>query len=1192
MKLFRNAATRLAIVSAIAVSSLGLSALPALASTTTLAQSGDTSGIGVTGYLFRDVLSVSNATGTLTWASTTLPSGWSITSDGQLIADGTEAPTSYTLTGTVSDTNGDSGTWSYAANILGAPTGTITQNAPTSGTAVTSYPFVDNLSSAGTGLISYTMSGLPAGVSGAYDGTISATGTEAVGSYSLSGNVTDTFGDVGTWSYALNVTSSPSGPLTQLAPTTGSYVAGSPASYQLGVSGNVGNVAYSLSSVTLDGSSSSLPAGASFSSSGALVLPSTVSVGTYDFSGSVADTSAHVGSWSFTLTVQIPQSAPLSGSNAQGTASTYQLATSYAGSVTYTVTSTLPAGITVSSAGLISVVTSVPVGSYAISGTDVGTNPGDTGTWAFALTVNNTPITQTAPTSGTTLAGTPASFQMSASSTTGATVVFTATSTPPAGITVSSAGLVSVNNTVPMGTYNLSGTTSDNYNNTGTWAFTLNVNSDGVTLTQSAPTSGSTAQGSAASYQLTTTGQNGTESFATSSSLPAGVTLSSAGLISVATNTAVGVYNLSGTDSDTFGGSGTWSFTLNVTNAGITQTAPSSGSTPQGTPGSFQLTTSDTNTVTWTASSSLPTGVTVSSAGHITTTASTPVGVYNLTGTNQDSVGNTSTWAFALTISNAGITQTAPTSATLNAGTAGSVQLTTSDTNTVAFTASPPLPTGVTVSSTGLISIAATTKAGVYNLVGTTSDAPGNTGTWALTLTISSVAITQIAPTSATPTQGAGGSFNLATSDTNPVTYLTSSILPTGVTVSSSGTVTVSISLPAAVYTLSGTTSDQLGNTGTWTFTLTVKPAVITQTSPTSATITLGSTTTGVQLTTSDLNAVAYTTSSKLPAGVTVSTSGFVSVGSTATPGTYTLSGSDVDGYNNTGVWTLALTVMAPGVVTVAPLSIKVSYGTGYTGQLVATDSASTTPTFVYTNSTTSPGILVTSSGAVSVDKQLATPGTYTISGTVVNSANADQGTWQVTVSVAPAHNVITITNKPSSFHPNTTWAPFRKLAYKAPITLHAGPAKVCKLASPSVVRFMGLGVCTLTVTAAKSSLSVATQKKFRLNVTARSSATTSTKATPLYSVLIKPYFVTSHDSPEEYKLIGGLIKKAVAANKHQIVVVVSYDNSYNRILAESYASQIRHEVKSVAQKAGLTVSIITKFEPAPAPFLVRVEVL
>ncbi len=85
-------------------------------------------------------------------------------------------------------------------------------------------------------------------------------------------------------------------------------------------------------------------------------------------------------------------------------------------------------------------------------------------------------------------------------------------------------------------------------------------------IVQSAPGSGTTSSASSTSFtdQLNTTGQVGPVTFVTMTSVP-GIAVSSSGAISVTSQLGVGSYTVSGTDKDNSGGTGIWTYTLQVT---------------------------------------------------------------------------------------------------------------------------------------------------------------------------------------------------------------------------------------------------------------------------------------------------------------------------------------------------------------------------------------------------------------------------------------------------------------------------------------------------------------------------------------------------------------------------------------------------------------------------------------------------
>ena len=123
---------------------------------------------------------------------------------------------------------------------------------------------------------------------------------------------------------------------------------------------------------------------------------------------------------------------------------------------------------------------------------------GDTGTWGFSLTVSATTLTQIAPTTGTTTLGKAFTGQLEVSGAHGAVTYAQSSGTPQ--LTVSSSGKVSALATLTAGTYSATGIVNDASGDTGTWGFSLTVSA--TTLTQIAPTTGTTTLGKAFTGQL------------------------------------------------------------------------------------------------------------------------------------------------------------------------------------------------------------------------------------------------------------------------------------------------------------------------------------------------------------------------------------------------------------------------------------------------------------------------------------------------------------------------------------------------------------------------------------------------------------------------------------------------------------------------------------------------------------------
>jgi hypothetical protein len=164
---------------------------------------------------------------------------------------------------------------------------------------------------------------------------------------------------------------------------------------------------------------------------------------------------------------------------------------------------------------------------------------------------------------------------------------------------------------------------------------------------------------------------------------------------------------------------------------------------PNGTVGtsySAQISASGgTSPYTFSKTGTLPTGLTLSSAGLLSGTP-TAAGTYTFTVTATDNASNTGGRSYNPTISSGGVTLTVnPT--TLPNGTVGtsySAQISASGgTSPYTFSKTGTLPTGLTLSSVGLLS-GTPTAAGTYTFTVTATDNASNTGSRSYNPTISS----------------------------------------------------------------------------------------------------------------------------------------------------------------------------------------------------------------------------------------------------------------------------------------------------------------------------------------------------------------------------------------------------------------------------------------------------------------------
>jgi len=182
---------------------------------------------------------------------------------------------------------------------------------------------------------------------------------------------------------------------------------------------------------------------------------------------------------------------------------------------------------------------------------------------ALGATAGNT-VTVTNPGARTGTVGTPVSLQLSATdSAAGQTLTWTATGLP-AGLAISSSGLISGTPTANS-TSNVTVTATDGTGASGTASFTFTINGGtGNTVTVTNPGARTGTVGTAASLQVSATDSAAGQTLTFSATgLPAGLTISSSGLIS-GTPTAAATSNVTVTARDGTGATGSASFTWTI----------------------------------------------------------------------------------------------------------------------------------------------------------------------------------------------------------------------------------------------------------------------------------------------------------------------------------------------------------------------------------------------------------------------------------------------------------------------------------------------------------------------------------------------------------------------------------------------------------------------------------------------------
>lgn len=610
------------------------------------------------------------------------------------------------------------------------------------------------------------------------------------------------------------------------AATVGSAYSGS-----LTESGGISPYTWSLSSGTL-------PASITLSSAGVLSgTPTAADAGTYNLTFKVTDSgtpTALTATKALSLTINPAPAITFSTTSLAN--ATYKAAytatvsaSGGAGTLTYNLsTGPLPAGLSLSSAGVISG-TPTAAGTFpiAITASDAF---GDSQTQAYSLKVVY-PALAIAPTSLPTAyvnSTYTQTFTATGGSGTGYSFAVASGTTLPAGLTLSSAGVLSGKPTT-SGPASFGVTVTDSASNTFTGTYALTIN-PAVSITTGA-TLPTAYAGSSYSQTLAATGGSGsgyTWAVASGSSLPAGLALSSSGVLSGKPTTA-GPATFGITVTDSASNTATVTFSLTIA-PGVSINPATLPAGYQGTayPGATFTATGGTGTgYSWSwapaSGSTLPAGLSLSTGGAVSGTP-TAAGTFNLVVTVTDSASNTASTTVTLTVqATLSVSSTTLASGTVNvaysqtlAATGGSGSSYTWSTNSAGTTSLAAI--NLTLASTGVIS-GTPTAPGTASFTVTVTDSASHTATAtlsiavysALTVTTSSLPSTDAGVAYAQTLAAGGGS---GTGYTWTVTAGAASLTAENLTISSTGAIT---GTPSSAGTASFTVQvkDSLGNTAT-----------------------------------------------------------------------------------------------------------------------------------------------------------------------------------------------------------------------------------------------------------------------------------------------------------------------------------------------------------------------------------------
>jgi len=971
---------------------------------------------GTVNIAFSQSFTATNAIGTVTFTTaSTLPTGITLAPNGTLSGTPTQSGT-FPIVVTATDANGCTGTSTTYNLVIGCQVITVTNPATTSGTV--NVAFSQNFTSSNTiGAVTYTTaSTLPTGLSLSTGGVLSGTPTQS-GPFSIVVTATDANGCSGSGAtYSLVIACQV---ITVTNPATNTGTVNTVFGQTFTAGNTIGTVTFSLNSGVL-------PAGLSLSSGGVLSGTPT-QTGSFPITVKATDANGCFGvGATYTLTIGCQVITVNNPATTTGTVnaafSQNFTAGNTVGTVTFTTASTLPAGLTLSTGGVLAGTPtqtgSFPIVVHAVDGNGCS---GDGATYTLVIGCQTITVTNPATNTGTVSA--PFTVTFTAGNTIG-TVSFTTASTLPAGITLNTNGTLAGTPT-QTGTFPIVVTATDANGCTGTGAtYTLIIGCQVITVSNPATTS--SPAGTPLSINFTQTGAIGTATFTTASTLPTGLTLDPDGTLH-GTPTGSGPFPIAVTVTDSNGCTGTNPpYTLTLTCPVITVTNPGVSTGTAGVLFSQTFTQSGgQGTITWSETGALPSGISLNTSTGVLSGTTSTTGSFPITVTATDSNGCPGTGStYNLTINCQTISVTNPGVNTGTVDAAFSQTFTvTGILGTVTWSETGALPAGITLNSgTGVLS-GTPTIPGSFPITVTATDTNGCTGTGATyTLTINCQTITVTnpgvttgtvdAPFSQTFTQTGVGTHTPAVFSVNTGT------LPSGLTLSSAGVLSGTPGQPGS-FPITVKVTDANGCTGiSATYTLVIACQTITVTNPATTTGTAGTafSQTFTQSGVGTHTPAVFTTASTLPTGFTLSSAGVLS-GTTTQHGSFpiTVTVTDANGCTGTG---------ASYPLNIACNAISVTNPANTAGTVAAPFSETFgsvgilgTPTYS-TASTLPTGLTLHASTGV-IDGTPTQPGTFPIVVTVTDS-NGCTGTGS-TYTLIIACQTITVSNPATTSSPAGT---------------------------------------------------------------------------------------------------------------------------------------------------------------------------
>lgn len=745
-------------------------------------------------------------------------------------ASGGTSPYAYTLsgalpngltfsgtTGVLSGTPTQAGAFAFTVSVTEATTGagapytfsrvyTLTVSPPTIAIAPLTLPFgaagapYSQTLTASGGVAPYTFQvvagSLPAGVSLSASGVLSGTPT-AAGTFNVTFQARDANLQTGQRAYSSNIAA----PTLALSPASGTLLAAYGMAYSQSFTALGGNAPYTYSL------SGTVPSGLSFNSSTGTLSGTPVQTGSFPLTVTAADSSTGTGapfsvSANYTLNVAppaiviAPASLPVGG-----VGSAYsQTVTASGGIAPYTfavVAGSLPAGVTLSSAGVLS---GTPTAGGSFNWTVTATDAGSmTGAHAYTMTISAPTIDLTPTTLPDLTQGAAYSAALSASGGTAPYTFSIVGGALPAGMTLNSGGTLS-GTPINAGPYAFTVQASDSSTGVGPFNGTRSYNGtvqpgipvlNPATLPNGAIGAAYTAalsvtQGAGAPYTFTLV----------SGALPAGLTLSSGGVISGTPNTA-GSFTAVVQVTDAAAQNGQRSYTITIGAPTLTLSPAAGTLNATYAAASSQAFSAGGGVAPYTyavTAGTLPTGMSLAAATGTLSGTPTQPGSFAITVTATDSSGGAGA-PFSIS-QNYNVVVALPTIAvaptTVPGGTVAiPYSQALSATGGIApytfVVSAGALPAGMSLSGAGVLS-GTPTASGTFNTTVTATDANGQTGARAYALQVAAPTIVVTPAMLPSPAQGLAYSATFSASGgVAPYSFSATGALPPGLSLTTGG---------------------------------------------------------------------------------------------------------------------------------------------------------------------------------------------------------------------------------------------------------------------------------------------------------------------------------------------------------------------------------------------------------------------